>query len=214
MFERLWKKYLQNERLSLWSLFGLLLWPIAWLYWLGSKINRLLIGQSDKLTLPVVSIGNITVGGTGKTPLVEFLAGDLLREGYKVGIVSSGYGRADDTPVLSEGYKLQRIDVSKTGDEMKQLADRLPEAIFSIDRSKTEAARRLAEKREVDLMIVDDGFQHFKLARDLDIIAYDAAVASRTLKLFPRGILREELPSSKWPNTVQLFRSLRTTLLI
>ena len=191
MVERIWKKIIRREPYTLWDIPAFLLWLISFPYRLGAWIHRQTAGEPEKVSAPLISIGNITVGGTGKTPLVAFIARDLTNDGHRVGIVSSGYGRTDETAVMAPGYQVRDMGVSITGDEIMLLSGMLPEAVFSIDRSKTQAARTLADSGQVDLIIVDDGFQHYKLARDIDLVAYDAGIKRRYLKPFPYGMLRE-----------------------
>jgi len=108
---------------------------------------------------------------------------------------------------MEPGYKVQKRPADETGDEVQLLAALLPEAIFSVDRSKSAAAQCLADSASVDLIIVDDGFQHFGLARDLDIVTYDAAVSRRMLKPFPYGVLREPLSALKRADVIIITRS-------
>lgn len=191
MFEKIWKKIIRREPYTFWDIPAFLLWLISFVYRALLYLRKLTSGTPTKVSVPVVSVGNITVGGSGKTPLVGRLAKDLIAAGVRVGIVSSGYRRRDHTPFLLPGYKVQELDVTQTGDEIMLLGYRLPEALFSVHRIKTEGARRLADSGAVDVIIVDDGFQHFRLARDIDLVAYDAALESRLLKPFPYGMLRE-----------------------
>jgi len=191
MLERLWKKILRRRSLSFWALPAVLLWLASLVYRMAAAITRRLDTGRVRASVPIISVGNITVGGSGKTTIVELLARLLLDEGVRVGIVSSGYGRSHDESLAEPGYRIQNMDSRRTGDEVRHLADLLPEAYFAVDRSKSRAALRLAETGEVDVVIVDDGFQHRRLERDLDIVTYDAAVENRHLKLFPLGILRE-----------------------
>jgi len=191
MFELIWKKIIRREPYSLWDIPAFLLWLCSFPYRLGAKLHRLFAGTPEKISAPVLSIGNITVGGTGKTPLVAFIARDLINDGFRVGIVSSGYGRIDETAFLAPGYQVRDMSVSTTGDEIMLLAGMLPDAVFSVNRFKTQAARTLADSGRVDLIIVDDGFQHHKLSRDIDVVAYDAGLKRRLLKPFPYGMLRE-----------------------
>jgi tetraacyldisaccharide 4'-kinase len=191
MFEQIWKKIIRREPYTFWDLPAFVLWLVSLVYRAGYRLLRLTSGAPTKVAVPVISVGNITVGGSGKTPLVGCLAKDLMAEGIRVGIVSSGYRRRNREPFLLPGYKVQELDVAQTGDEIKLLAHQLPEARFSVHPHKVEAARLLANSGEVDVIIVDDGFQHSRLARDIDLVAYDAALDGRLLKPFPYGMLRE-----------------------
>jgi tetraacyldisaccharide 4'-kinase len=176
-------------------------------YRFGFALKRRQLNNPERVAIPVVSIGNITVGGSGKTPLVSFSARDLIARGVRVGIVSSAYGRIDRTPFLEPGYRVQQMDVAQTGDEIQLLARLLPEAVFSVNDKKLAAARKLADSGDVDVIVVDDGFQHFKLARDLDVIAYDAGVKKRYLKRFPYGILRESKSALKRAQVIIITRA-------
>jgi tetraacyldisaccharide 4'-kinase len=207
VLERIWKKIIRRKPYSLWTFPALLLWVCSFGYRLFYWIHRSRATPAIRLEVPVISIGNITVGGTGKTPLVELLARSFLDDGFRVGIVSSGYGRPSQVSFMEPGYKMQKRSADETGDEVQLLAELLPEAIFSVDRSKSAAARRLDDSGSVDLMIIDDGFQHFSLARDLDIVTYDAAVSRRILKLFPYGVLREPLSALKRAGIIIITRS-------
>jgi len=207
MFESFWKKVLRRKRLSLYSLAAFGFWIVS----LGYRVvlyfhNRKPI-EPVRLSVPVISIGNITVGGTGKTPMVRFLATFFQRDGFRVGIVSSGYGRNSDQSILEPGYRVQELPANEVGDEVRFLAETLPDAIFSVDQHKTTAAKRLAESGEVDLILVDDGYQHRELARDIDIVTYDAAIKRRKLKLFPYGVLREPESALRRTDVVIITRS-------
>jgi tetraacyldisaccharide 4'-kinase len=207
VLERIWKKILRRKPYSLWVFPALLLWVCSLGYRLFFRIHQSRAAPAIRVEVPVISVGNITVGGTGKTPLVELLARSFLDEGFRVGIVSSGYGRPSGVSFMEPGYKVQKRSVDETGDEVQLLAVLLPEAIFSVDRSKSAAAQRLADSASVDLIIVDDGFQHFGLARDLDIVTFDAAISRRMLKSFPYGVLREPLSALKRAGIIIITRS-------
>jgi len=194
MLESIWKRILRRRGLSPWLIPAVILWCCSRLYLLGYYLIRKSPEKAEKVSKPVVSVGNITVGGTGKTPTVAMLARQLLDENIGVGIVSSGYGRVEkDRALLEPGYTMQNLPVSSTGDEVSLLAELIPEAIFSVQSRKLDAARALAEHGEVDLIIVDDGFQHTQLHRDVDIVTFDAAVSSQHLHILPFGLLREPL---------------------
>ena len=207
MFEKYWKKILRRRRLSLLAIPAFFLWVASFVYRFLFYLKRATTKASVKVGVPVVSVGNITVGGTGKTPLVGFLARFLLDEGYRVAIVSSGYGRASDESVLKAGYKLQNMSAEVTGDEVRLLAEMLPDAIFAIDKIKAEAARNAAASGECDIIIVDDGFQHFPLVRDLDIVAYDAGIRRGLLNPFPYGMLREPVKALKRADIIIITRA-------
>ena len=207
MLERLWKKTLRRKGLSLWSVPALFLWLVSLVYRLVVFVRTRTAKADVEVSVPVICVGNITVGGTGKTPMVEFLARYLLDEGHRVGIVSSGWGRRSEETILEPGYRVQNLEADVTGDEVMLLARLLPEAVFSVDRVKAEAARRLADTGEVDLIIVDDGFQHHRLRRDLDLVTYDGAVTKKFLRAFPFGLLREPIAALKRADVVKITRA-------
>ncbi len=207
MIERWWKKIIRRRTLSLLAIPAFLLWLVSLVYRLGFYIKKKTTKPSVKLNTPVVCIGNISVGGTGKTPLVAALTRFLIDEGYRVGIVSSGYGRSSDESVLGQGYDIREMSTDLTGDEVKHLASLLPDAIFSVDNVKATAARKIDESNLVDIVIVDDGFQHFQLARDIDIVTYDAAIKRKYLRPFPYGYLREPMSSLKRADVIIITRA-------
>ncbi len=207
MLERIWKKILRRKPYSLWVFPSFLLWICSLGYRLLLRIRRSRTGPSTQLEVPVISVGNITVGGTGKTPIVQLLAQSFLDEGLQVGVVSSGYGRPSEVSFMEPGYKVRNRPVDETGDEVRLLAGLLPEVVFSVDRSKSAAARRLDDSRDVELIIVDDGFQHFGLARDLDIVTFDAAISRKMFKWFPYGLLREPLSALRRAGIIIITRS-------
>ncbi len=207
MLERNWKKILRRRGFSFLSIPAFLLWLASFLYRFGFWLKRKFSPAPVRVEKPVICVGNITVGGSGKTPMVAQLARYLIHEGHRVGIVSSGYGRMSRESVMEPGYKMQNLPVAVTGDEIKHLSYLLPEAVFAVDAVKTAAARRLAASDLVDVVIVDDGFQHFSLARDLDIVTYDAGIKKRFLKPFPYGVLREPLDSLKRAEVIIITRA-------
>jgi tetraacyldisaccharide 4'-kinase len=142
---------------------------------------------------PVISVGNLTTGGTGKTPLVEWIARALARDGFRVCILTRGYGRRDPQArvIVSDGERLL-ADARRGGDEPRLLAESLlgVAAVIS-DADRAGAARWALEHLRSDLFILDDGFQHLRLARDLDIVTVDAMNPWGGGHLLPRGRLRE-----------------------
>ena len=134
---------------------------------------------------PIIVVGNISMGGTGKTPLVKFIASELAKRGFKPGLVSRGYGGkySGTLEVTSETtYK-------QTGDEAQILAKlNIP---FFIDKNRSRAARKLQENHDVDVVISDDGLQHYAMGRDIEIAVIDGARRLGNGLAFPAGPLRE-----------------------
>lgn len=148
-----------------------------------------------QLGAPVISVGNITTGGSGKTPLVEWLARVLARENRRPCILTRGYGRMDEgvRVLVSDGERVL-ADVLESGDEPRLLAERLQgmAAVIS-DADRVAAARWALENLHCDLFILDDGFQHLRVARDLNIVTVDATNPWGGGQLLPFGRLREPL---------------------
>jgi tetraacyldisaccharide 4'-kinase len=149
--------------------------------------------KSEKVGAPVVSVGNITAGGTGKTPLVEWVACALAGEGRRACVLTRGYGRADERRrvVASDGERVL-ADFEECGDEPRLLAERLVGAASVVcDRDRVAAARWARAHLGADAFVLDDGFQHLRIARDLDIVTLDATAPWGGGHLLPRGRLRE-----------------------
>lgn len=145
---------------------------------------------------PVLSVGNVAAGGTGKTPFVRWLAGELLAKGARPAILTRGYGRSSrGTVVVSDGAGTT-ASVRDSGDEAALLARALPGVPIVADGSRIRGARRaetLAPATTVHLL--DDGFSHVALARDLDVVLLDATAPDAGGALLPAGRLREPLSS-------------------
>jgi tetraacyldisaccharide 4'-kinase len=149
--------------------------------------------KSERVGAPVVSVGNLTAGGTGKTPLVEWAARALRREGLRACVLTRGYGRADEgrRVVASDGARVL-AEVGECGDEPRLLAERLLGAASVVcDRDRVAAARWAREALGAEVFVLDDGFQHMRIARDLDIVTLDATAPWGGGHLLPRGRLRE-----------------------
>lgn len=169
---------------------------VAPLYGAGAIINRLLhdTGLAQRRALPVItlSVGNITLGGTGKTPFVIWLADWLRAQGRRPVILTRGYGRRDESrlTIVHDGKRL-KARAHEAGDEPVLLARQLRNVPI-IACSDRHAAGEVAISRfKADTLILDDGFQHHDLARDGDIVLVDATRRLSALRLFPRGTLRE-----------------------
>ncbi len=133
-----------------------------------------------------ICVGNLTVGGSGKTPLVAHLAEGLSRRGHSVAIVSRGYGGSH----AGEPARVAELDPARYGDEPVMLAAQLPSASVIVGADRVASAR-FAVERGATLLILDDGFQHRRLARDLDLVVVDGGRGFGNGHLLPRGPLRE-----------------------
>ncbi len=150
---------------------------------------------AHRVAATVISVGNITTGGTGKTPMVEWLARAVAREGRRVCILTRGYGRADarQRVVLSDGVRVL-ADARAGGDEPRLLAEALRGlAAVVADADRVAAARWALKEWGSEVFILDDGFQHLRLARDLNIVTLDATAPWGGGHLLPRGRLREPI---------------------
>jgi len=153
------------------------------------KRNRLEESQRN-VFLPVkavIVVGNLTVGGSGKTPMTAWLAGRLLDAGYRPGIVSRGYGRRNGTASMLVG---PGADPAVVGDEPIMLARHTGVPVW-VDRDRVRAARALAEEQGVDVVISDDGLQHHRLPRDISILMVDGRRRFGNGLCLPAGPLRE-----------------------
>ncbi len=187
-------RWLQKQWVT-YSLWHILLLPISWLFFAVSSIRKFLFQfnllNSHSLPVPVIVVGNITVGGTGKTPLVIWLAGQLQLAGYKPGIISRGYGGS--TQQTQEVF----ADSSppQVGDEPVLLAVRTNCPVF-VSSNRVEAGKALLKAHpECDVIISDDGLQHYRLKRDVEIVVIDGVKGFSNGALLPAGPLRE--PVSK-----------------
>lgn len=161
----------------------------------AARIRRLLyrsgVLPSERLPRPVVSIGNLSVGGTGKTPHVLHLAGWLTARGHRVAILSRGYGRTTKGVVwVSDGERVLPSP-AESGDEPFLLASRLKGVPVLVGESRAAAGRACLERIDVDLFLLDDGFQHLPLHRDLDLLLVDSGRRMGNRLTLPFGPLRE-----------------------
>ncbi len=168
---------------------------LAVVYGLGARLRRGL--YVNELLLPkhlparVVSVGNLTVGGTGKTPVTACLTHFFQDAGKKVAILSRGYGGHNrGVTCISDGEKIYQKP-PQVGEEAYWLARTLPGAAVYTGASRYEAGKLAWEQFKPDIFLLDDGFQHFQLHRDLDLVLLDAAQPFGNGHLLPRGILRE-----------------------
>lgn len=205
--ETFWIKIIDNKVNPLFWPALIILMVVSWLYRIGLVLNETFRAKPIRTKAAVVSVGNLTVGGTGKTPVTIFLAIYYLGKGEKVGVVSSGYGRQIKTDICGTGSDISRKNIAETGDELMEMAESLPEVYFSVSKSKTEAAMILEKKYHADIIIVDDGFQHRKLFRSLDILLIDANLDLRDESVFPLGRLRENLSAGERADLIFLTKA-------
>lgn len=168
-----------------------LLLPFSWLYYLIISFRQFLFKKGVKkittLPVPVIVVGNITVGGTGKTPLVIWLVNQLKARGYKPGVISRGYkGQAKTWP--------QRVmpdtDPKKVGDEPVLIAKKTRVPVY-VSPHRVQAGQRLLAENDCDVIVSDDGLQHTALARQFEIVVLDAKRQVGNGFLLPAGPLRE-----------------------
>ena len=171
------------------SLWLYLLYPFSLLfsYLTTRRRNKYLENKKEtfKSDIPIIVVGNLTIGGTGKTPLVKYIALELLQKGYKPGIVSRGYGgKFKETLQVTES-----TSVKETGDEAQILAKlNLP---FYIDKNRVRAVKNLIRNHDCDVIISDDGLQHYHMGRDIEIAVIDGKRRFGNNLTFPAGPLRE-----------------------
>ena len=167
----------------------------AWLADHPSRVRRL-----DR---PVVSIGGLSAGGSGKTPLAAFVARRLLEAGHRPAILSRGYARTapdDGVTIVSDGTRL-RADLGRAGDEPLMLARALPDVAVVVSPDRFLAGRVAELHLGATVHILDDGFQHLVLARDVDLLIVDAADVERP-RLLPSGLLREPLGAARHADAI------------
>lgn len=176
--------------------------PLSYLFRTGVFIRNKLydsgVLRTKELHTKIISVGNISAGGTGKTPFVELIARYLLDKGKFVVIILKGYKREhDDIKVVEIGFKNEKAQLSteSLGDEaflfLENLSDELPgRCLIVVGDDKTKAAKFAATKFKPEIMVIDDGFQHRKLERDLDIVILNPGMDTH---MIPAGNLREPL---------------------
>ncbi|HKW57770.1 MAG TPA: tetraacyldisaccharide 4'-kinase [Candidatus Acidoferrum sp.] len=163
----------------------IVLWPLSAVYGVSVRLRAWMyqngLRKQQHLRGKVISVGNLTVGGTGKTPMVLWLAEKLLAEGKRVAILSRGYRGSGGT-----------------SDEIELLKHRLRgRAAFGVGKNRFAEGRRLENEQAVDTFLLDDGFQHQRLARDLDIVMLDGSRKLKKEWLLPSGALREPISACR-----------------
>jgi len=161
------------------------------------------------LGIQVISIGNVTAGGTGKTPVTEIFARTLAAEGRKVAILSRGYRRKEapwwqrlftqviEKPLVVSDGKHVLLDSETGGDEPYMLASNLPGVAVVVDRNRVKAGRYAIKRLGCDTIILDDGFQYQKLKHSIEVVLVDATNPFGNGNMLPRGVLREPVRNLK-----------------
>jgi len=172
-----------------------LLWPFSLLYgaFVRARVRLYAHGllKQKRLKGTVISVGNLTVGGTGKTPMVIWLAENFLAEGKRVAILSRGYR-----------------GTGGTSDEIELMKFRLQDRVsFGVGSNRFTEGHRLESQQPIDVFLLDDGFQHLQLARDLDILLMDASQPLAGESLLPAGRLREPLTAMSRANLIIFTRA-------
>ncbi|RLB16174.1 MAG: tetraacyldisaccharide 4'-kinase [Deltaproteobacteria bacterium] len=191
--------------------FRLFLAVFSLFYGVGIRIRLLAYGSGifrrRRLPAFVMSIGNLTAGGTGKTPAVEMAATWALEQGYRPAVLSRGYGGRfkGEALVVSDGKEI-RSNPDVSGDEPYFLAKRLRYIPVIVSQKRYFGGLLACEKLGADFLILDDGFQHLELRRDLDIVLVDGANPFGNRYLLPRGPLREPVESLERTDVVFLTR--------
>lgn len=175
--------------------------PFAWLYGAGVRIRNTLYDlnwfYSVDFTdvVKIVSVGNIVAGGSGKSPFVSYLASRFSSLGYSVTILSRGYGRKSKGPLIVSDGKSILSDVYLAGDEPYMLALENREVPVVVSEDRITGVLKILKEFSPRLILMDDGFQHRRLRRDLDIVLHPAMSSSLYSVLLPAGYLREPLQS-------------------
>lgn len=164
--------------------------PYSFAVWTRNQFFDRKVLASHRVSVPVISVGNMTLGGTGKTPLVAWLARWFRSRQIRVSLISRGYGAA----------------TSRGNDEFKELASRLPDVPHLQDPDRVAAAHVAIDELETQAIILDDAFQHRRIERDLDMVLIDATEPFGFDHVFPRGTLREPLAGLARADIVALTR--------
>jgi len=210
------RKYIENiisgrERGFLAALSRSILFLLSVLYSKLAKL-RFVLYQNNFLKkkeagVPVISIGNITTGGTGKTPFTSFLAAQL-KDKHKIAIISRGYGASKevDEPFLIKAESDLYASAAEAGDELFMLARNYDNLIFIRSANRYQGTK-LAEAEGADLILLDDGFQHYQLKRNLDVVLIDAENPFSNNRVLPAGLMREPFTALKRADLFLINRS-------
>lgn len=187
------------------------LYLLSLLYGTAVKVRLALYSsgllKAGRLGCKVVSVGNITVGGTGKTPTVEFISRNLQERGFRVAILSRGYRRTGKgIGIVSDGKDIF-LGPDEAGDEPYMLARRLKTVPVLVGTDRYELGRYALERFPLDVIVLDDGFQHIRLKRDVDVLLVDGEKGLGNGQMLPRGPLREPVSGIKRAGVVLISKA-------
>ncbi len=211
--EAYFRDLVEGRRRSLYdrAVFTLLLLfslPYASVMVIRACLYRMGIISAKSLPRPVVSVGNLVVGGTGKTPVTAWVADYLMKRGKRVAVLTRGYGGRleGEVAVVADGLR-RLLEPEDAGDEPCLLADLLPGLIVVMGSDRHRAGSLAMERFKPDFFILDDGFQHLRLKRDLDILLLDGKKPRGNGFTFPAGLLREPFSAASRANLAIFTRS-------
>ena len=180
------------------KLWQVLLLPFSWLYGLGIILRNWCydagVFKITKVNVPVISVGNLTLGGTGKTPMVEYLIRYFQSRNKSVAVLSRGYKRSSEGTVIITSRQKERGSAELLGDEPYQIARKFPNITVIVDEQRPRGAK-IAEQEHSDVILLDDGFQHRALHRDVDIVMMGNGERISSTPMLPAGMRREPLSS-------------------
>ncbi|MFH1282072.1 MAG: tetraacyldisaccharide 4'-kinase [bacterium] len=207
MIFNLYKKLVLNEEKGFVNaLLLFLLWILSLMFSAVVGLKNFLydanILKGVKLNSKVISVGNITVGGTGKTQFVRYLAKYLQERGKSTSVICRSYSGSESEAWVSDGNRVF-LNVMQSGDEAFMLAHFLPGIPVGVSKKRISLAKTIKNN---DAIILDDGFQYRKFRRDLDIVLIDASSGIKERFLLPRGVLREGFKSLKRADVIIIMR--------
>lgn len=212
--EKYWRQALSGDPKGIkYSLMRTALGGLEALYAAGLSLylasERVGLRSREKLDVPVISVGNLSVGGTGKTPMTQFLARKLAEAGYRPAVLNRGYGGAlsPDSAVVSDEDGQVILSAREAGDEAVLLARSLPGIPVVVGKDRRISARIALDRFASKAIVLDDGFQYWQLARDLDIVLLDSRRPFDNGHALPRGFLREPKENLSRAGVVVLTRS-------
>lgn len=207
-----WPKVLLGVLKGISKIYGAIVWLRMWFFRIG-VLRRWPLGCQ------VISVGNVTAGGTGKTPVVEIFARELTKQGRKVAILSRGYRRKEkpflqrlfsdtiDPPLVVSDGKRVLLDSEMGGDEPYMLASNLPGVVVLVDRNRVKSGRYAISKFGCDTLVLDDGFQYQRLKHSHDIVLVDKTNPFGNGNLLPRGVLRESVSNLRRADFIFITKS-------